>query len=74
MRSHNGKLFMKTLGVLALGAAVFSLAAPAEAGMTAARFKAASPAIQRVADRCQEGFHEINAPNGNGYRCVENGY
>ena len=63
---------MKTLGVLALGAAAFCLAAPAEAGMAVARFTAASPAIQQVSDRCQEGFHEINAPNGNGYRCIQN--
>ena len=73
MRSHR-KFLVTTLGALALGAAAFGLAAPAEAGMPVARFKAASPAIQRISDRCQEGFHEMNAPNGNGYRCVENGY
>ena len=74
MHSHRSNLLMKTLGALALGATAVCLAAPAEAGMAVAHIKAASPAIHRVADRCQEGFHEINAPNGNGYRCVQNGY
>ena len=74
MRSHRGKLLMTALGALALGATAFGLAAPAEAGMSIASLgKAPSSAIQRIADRCQVGFHEINAPNGNGYRCVQNG-
>ncbi len=28
--------------------------------------------IQWYADKCGPGYHGINAPNGNGYRCVPN--
>jgi hypothetical protein len=26
--------------------------------------------VQWYVDKCSPGFHGINAPNGNGYRCV----
>jgi hypothetical protein len=71
MHSQHGKLLMKTLGALALGATAFCLASPVEAGVGVAHFNAASPALRLVADRCQAGFHEVKAPNGNGYRCEQ---
>lgn len=69
---HHSSLLVTTLGALALGATVFCLAAPAQAGMSVSRLgAAAASALHQVSDRCQMGFHEISAPNGNGYRCVE---
>lgn len=61
--------------VLGVSAVALLACASAEAAMTITPAgKMQSTTIQRVSHRCQPGFHSINWPNGNGYRCVENDY
>ncbi len=60
---------------LCVSAIALFACASAEAAMAIApASQLRSTMIQRIDHRCQPGFHAVNWPNGNGYRCVENGY
>ena len=77
LRSH--ALNFAFAGGLGAGAALW-LCATAQAAMMAPPALHASATathtsvtrIQYYAGKCPPGFHGINAPNGNGYRCVPN--
>ncbi|MBV8472448.1 MAG: hypothetical protein JO234_03455 [Hyphomicrobiales bacterium] len=63
---------MKSALVATIAAgAVLCVSAIANAAMTPpTAVKTSVTKVQWYANKCSPGFHGINAPNGNGYRCV----
>jgi hypothetical protein len=71
---YQRRIALKSALVAAIGAgAVLCVSAMANAAITPPHgFKTSATTVQWYADKCSPGFHGINAPNGNGYRCVPN--
>ncbi len=74
MRLHHDTALSTTLAALAAAAAALSIATAIQASAYPAPAKRPPPADQQDYGRCQSGFHEASAPNGNGYWCMPNGW
>lgn len=69
MRAH-----LATIG-LAAALAVAAVSTQAQAEMAIAPKTSVSPQrTELVSGRCGDGYHEVIAPNGNGYMCRADGY
>jgi hypothetical protein len=75
MRPLRAASLAGSLAALTLAIAALSLSTPSRADMPVVSADKISPSVfHRVSGRCPDGFHEVGAPNGNGYWCRENGW